>query len=148
MASLPARAWMTGLAWVNAALGRTDEARDLVERLTRDDLAALRLDANWHAVLDFREALALLDGFRPRAERLYEHLGAVRGPTPSSPWAVLWYGPVDHYLGLLVLTAGDPARRSATWRRRPPRPRRSARPAGRNRRARCCTGGGDRPLTS
>ena len=23
--------------------------------------------------------------------------------------AVLWYGPVDHYLGLLALTAGDPA---------------------------------------
>ncbi|HEX2502612.1 MAG TPA: hypothetical protein VHK00_01625 [Miltoncostaeaceae bacterium] len=42
------------------------EARELVERLTRDDQLALRLDANWHAALDLCEALALL-GAGPRA---------------------------------------------------------------------------------
>ena len=84
-ASLPAPwAWMTGLAWVNAALGRSDEARDLVERLTRDDLAALRLDANWHAVLDLCEALALLTTVRvPSAST--PTWRPTPGSTPSSP---------------------------------------------------------------
>jgi hypothetical protein len=110
MAASPAPwAWMTGLAWVNAALGRTDAARELVDRLTRDDLAALRLDANWHAVLDLCEALALL-GDGPRAERLYAHLAPYSGLHAVAARAVVWYGPVDHFLGLLALTAGDPAR--------------------------------------
>ena len=110
VASSPAPwAWMTGLAWVNAALGRTDAARELVERLTREDLAALRLDANWHAVLDLCEAVALL-GDGARAERLYAHLAPYSGLHAVAARAVVWYGPVDHFLGLLALTAGDPAR--------------------------------------
>jgi hypothetical protein len=102
-------AWMTGLAWANAALGRDDAARELVDRLTRDDLAELRLDANWHAVLDLCEALALL-GDGPRAERVYAHLAPYSGLHAVAARAVVWYGPVDHFLGLLALTAGDPAR--------------------------------------
>jgi DNA-binding SARP family transcriptional activator len=102
-------AWMTGLAWAKAALGRDDAARELVDRLTRDDLAELRLDANWHAVLDLCEALALL-GDGPRAERVYAHLAPYSGLHAVAARAVVWYGPVDHFLGLLALTAGDPAR--------------------------------------
>ncbi len=110
MASSPAPwAWMTGLAWVNAALGRTDAARELADRLTREDLAELRLDANWHAVLDLAEALALL-GDAERAERLYAHLAPYSGLHAVAARAVVWYGPVDHFLGMLALTAGDPAR--------------------------------------
>ena len=110
MASSPAPwAWMTGLAWANAALGRTEAARELVDRLMRDDLAELRLDANWHAVLDLCEALAVL-GDGARAERLYAHLAPFAGLHAVAARAVLWYGPVDHFLGLLALTAGDPAR--------------------------------------
>ena len=110
MAASPAPwAWMTGLAWVNATLGRTDAAREQVERLMRDDLAELRLDANWHAVLDLGEALAVL-GDRPRAERLYAHLAPYSGLHAVAARAVVWYGPVNHFLGLLALTAGDPAR--------------------------------------
>ena len=110
MASSPAPwAWMTGLAWANAALGRTDAARELVDRLTRDDLAELRLDANWHAALDLCEALAVL-GDGARAERLYAHLAPFAGLHAVAARAVVWYGPVDHFLGLLALTAGDPAR--------------------------------------
>jgi DNA-binding SARP family transcriptional activator len=110
MASSPAPwAWMTGLAWANAALGRTDAARKLVDRLTRDDLAELRLDANWHAVLDLCGALALL-GDGARAERVYAHLAPYAGLHAVAARAVLWYGPVDHFLGMLALTAGDPAR--------------------------------------
>ena len=73
------------------------------------DLAALRLDAKWHAVLDLCEALALL-GDGPRAERLYAHLAPYSGLHAAAARAVVWYGPVDHFLGLLALTAGDPAR--------------------------------------
>ena len=110
MAASPAPwAWLTGLAWANAALGRTDTARELVDRLTRDDLAELRLDANWHAVLDLAEALAVL-GDRERADRLYAHLTPYSGLHAVVARAVVWYGPVDHFLGLLALTAGDPER--------------------------------------
>jgi DNA-binding SARP family transcriptional activator len=110
MAASPAPwAWMTGLAWIDAVLGREGEARELVDRLTRDDLAALPLDANWHAALDLCEALDVL-GDGPRAERLYAHLAPFARLHAVVARAVYWYGPVDHYLGLLALTAGDPAR--------------------------------------
>jgi DNA-binding SARP family transcriptional activator len=102
-------AWMTSLAWAHAALGNVAEARALVEQLSGDGQLALEVDANWHAALDLCEALALL-GDRERAERLYAHLAPHAGLHGVVARAVYWYGPVDHYLGLLALTAGDPAR--------------------------------------
>jgi hypothetical protein len=44
------------------------------------------------------------------AERLYAHLAPYSGLHAVAARAVVWYGPVDHFLGLLALTAGDPAR--------------------------------------
>ncbi len=110
MAASPAPwAWMTSLAWAHAAAGRTAEARELVGRLTRDGHLALPLDANWHAALDLCEAVAVL-GDRQGAERLHAHLAPYAGLHGVVARAVYWYGPVEHYLGMLALTAGDPAR--------------------------------------
>src|SRR5215207_10767607 len=36
--------------------------------------------------------------------------GPYSGLHAAAARAVVWYGPVDHFLGLLALTAGDPAR--------------------------------------
>jgi hypothetical protein len=102
-------AWMPSLAWIDAALGRTAGARELVERVMDGGRLALELDANWHAAIDLAEALALL-GDRERAERLYAHLAPYAGLHGVVARAVYWYGPLDHYLGMLALTAGDPAR--------------------------------------
>ncbi len=102
-------AWETGLAWIDAVLGRRADARRTVARLMDDDLAALRLDANWHAALDLCEAVAVLGDAAP-AERLYAHLAPFAALHGVVARAVYWYGPVDHFLGMMALTAGDPAR--------------------------------------
>jgi DNA-binding SARP family transcriptional activator len=102
-------AWMTSLAWISAALGHAAEARELVERLTPNGQLALELDANWHAALDLCEALAVL-GDAERADLLYARLAPYAGLHGVVARAVYWYGPVDLYLGMMALTAGDPAR--------------------------------------
>jgi hypothetical protein len=64
-------AYAAGLAWQYAKLGRTAEARALVDRIAADDFAGLAWDANWLSALgELAEATALL-GDRERAAGLY-----------------------------------------------------------------------------
>jgi tetratricopeptide (TPR) repeat protein len=66
--------YAAGLAWQYADLGRTAEARALVDRIAADDFAGLAWDANWLSALgELAEATALL-GDRERAAALYERL--------------------------------------------------------------------------
>jgi tetratricopeptide (TPR) repeat protein len=67
-------AYAAGLAWQYAMLGRTAEARALVDRIAAGDFAGLTWDANWLSALgELAEATALLDD-RERAAALYERL--------------------------------------------------------------------------
>ncbi|WP_217920938.1 ATP-binding protein [Miltoncostaea oceani] len=103
-------AWKTWLAWVEAGLGHRAEAEALVDDLARDDFAAVRLDANWHAVGDLAEALAVLGPAQAaRAARLRRMLAPYAGLVGVVGRAAACYGPLDHHLGLLATVEGDHA---------------------------------------
>ena len=103
-------AWKTWLAWVEAGLGRRAEAEALVDDLARDDFAAVRLDANWHAVGDLAEALAALGPAQAaRAARLRGMLAPYAGRVGVVGRAAACYGPLDYHLGLLAAVEGDHA---------------------------------------
>ncbi|WP_217915733.1 ATP-binding protein [Miltoncostaea marina] len=105
-------AWRAWLASIDAAAGRTESARATVAAIAADDFAAVRLDANWHAAAELAEAVAAV-GDAARAARLREILAPHAGLVPVVGRAALCYGPLDHHLGLLALTAGDPAAAAA-----------------------------------
>jgi len=121
MAASPARwAWATWLAWIDAVRGDHDAARARIDALAPGGFAAVALDANWHAVLDLCDAVALV-GDRERAAVLRDMLAAHAGRVGAVARAALCYGPVDLYLARLALLCGDPdaaeahASRALAW---------------------------------
>ena len=109
LAASPASwAWATWLAWMDAALGDLDAARARIDALAPGGFAAVALDANWHAVLDLCDAVALV-GDRERAAVLRDMLAPHAGRVGAVARAALCYGPVDLYLARLALVCGDPA---------------------------------------
>jgi DNA-binding SARP family transcriptional activator len=108
-ASSPAAwAWTAWLAWADASLGDRARAERLVDELAADDFAAIRLDANWHAVADLAEALGVLgEGQADRAARLHALLAPYAGRIGVVGRGAVVYGPIDTQLGLLALLAGD-----------------------------------------
>ncbi|HMO00269.1 MAG TPA: AAA family ATPase [Miltoncostaeaceae bacterium] len=113
-------AWATWLAWIEAASGDLDAARARIDALARDGFACVTLDANWHAVLDLCDAVALV-GDRERAAVLRDMLAPHAGRVGAVARAALCCGPVDLYLARLALVCDDPAaaaehaRRALAW---------------------------------
>ncbi|HET6690316.1 MAG TPA: AAA family ATPase, partial [Miltoncostaeaceae bacterium] len=108
MAASPAGwAWATWLAWIDAACGDHDGARARIDALAPDGFAAVTLDANWHAVLDLCDAVALV-GDRERAAVLRDLLAPHAERIGAVARAALCYGPVDLYLARLALVCDDP----------------------------------------
>lgn len=93
------------LAVLLAEAGRQDEAEALMWELTADDCAAVPRDALWLSSLALLTVAAARLGGRDEAATLQgllrPHSGAI-----AVQGVVLWWGAVDHYLGLAAATLG------------------------------------------
>ncbi len=113
-------AWATWLAWIEAASGDLDAARARIDALAPGGFAAVTLDANWHAVLDLCDAVALV-GDRERAAVLRAMLAPHAERVGAVARAALCCGPVDLYLARLALVCDEPgaaaehAARALAW---------------------------------
>ena len=113
-------AWATWLAWIDAASGDLDGARARIDALAPGGFAAVALDANWHAVLDLCDAVAMV-GDRERAATLRDMLAPHAERVGAVARAALCSGPVNLYLARLALVCGDPeaaaghAARALAW---------------------------------
>jgi len=92
-----------GRALVLAELGRRDEARVVLDRVT-GLLDTLPKDAEWLPMLaEYADTVAHLDG-HPIAEQLHEMLVPYRHRCIVNGIGAAWYGPVEQYLDLLAAT--------------------------------------------
>jgi DNA-binding SARP family transcriptional activator len=99
-------AYAAGLAWQYAALGRTADARALIDGIAADDFAGLAWDANWLSMLgELAEATALL-GDGARAAALYERLLPYADRRIVAGRAVYDQCSAHYALGLFATTSG------------------------------------------
>lgn len=93
------------LAVLLAEARRPEEAEALVSELTAEDCAAIPRDALWLSSLALLTIAAAHLKLRDEAETLHgllqPHSGAI-----AVQGVVLWWGAVDHYLGLAAATLG------------------------------------------
>jgi hypothetical protein len=102
-------AYRSSYAWILAARGERDAAREQLAIITRDDFADLKFDANWlSAIAECAEAAAIL-GDRPLAARLYEMLVPYTGRPLTAGRAIASYGTCDRHLGMLARVLDDRA---------------------------------------
>ena len=100
-------AWWTALSWIWALQGRHEDAQAVLDRLADRDFAILERDTNWlAAIAELIQAAALLND-APRAAVLYHQLAPFGGGIVTAARSAQAYGPVDHFLGLAALTAGN-----------------------------------------
>jgi class 3 adenylate cyclase len=98
-------AWRCFLAWILAETSKTGEARDIVEELAGDDLAALPFDVNWFpSTMSLAEVASQL-GLRPQAETLYRRMLPYGDRSPMVG-AVYSPGSLERYLGMLARVLG------------------------------------------
>jgi pentatricopeptide repeat protein len=85
-------------------LGRPNEARDLFDRLSADDFAAVSRNVTWLYTLTITAEVCSSVGDAQRAATLYDRLVPYRGLVATVGAAAT--GCVDHYLGLLAAVLG------------------------------------------
>jgi tetratricopeptide (TPR) repeat protein len=101
-------AWRSSYAWMLAATGRPDAAREHVALIVADDFAALPFDANWSAAMgEIAEACALLGDAEPAAA-VYARLLPYAGGTLTAGRAVGSYGSTERLLAGLAAVLGRP----------------------------------------
>jgi predicted ATPase len=98
----PATVYRSVLALVCAELGRTAEARALLESLARNGFADLTRDSSWPVSVACLAEVSALLADRERAARLYDLIRPRDGTNLGVIVACL--GPAAYYLGLLATT--------------------------------------------
>ncbi len=87
--------------------GRLEEARSALEPFTEQFVRSLTQDLDWTMTMTvLAEAAVILDD-RPRARLLYELLAPHAGTVCLIGAGAVCRGPLDGYLGVLALTAGE-----------------------------------------
>jgi hypothetical protein len=100
-------AFASGLALMEAELGRLDNARALFERFALDGFATVPRDATFTATLSVLIEVCALLGDGDRARELYGLLAPRRGRLLVWVWGIACAGAVDRFLGTLAATYGD-----------------------------------------
>ena len=107
VAEAPLTTWRIALAMVYADLGRQAEALALLEPYAADRFGAVPRDCVWFAAMGFLStAVGTLDAAR-HAEPLYELLLPFEDRVCPVGGAVLCFGPITRFLGILARVAGD-----------------------------------------
>jgi class 3 adenylate cyclase/tetratricopeptide (TPR) repeat protein len=93
-------AWRAAGAWIHAELGRSDEARTLLDELRAADFAEVPRNHNWLAVLTFISRACARLGDSETAAQIYDLLLPNRADVVVQ--LIVSLGPVAHNLGLLA----------------------------------------------
>jgi class 3 adenylate cyclase/tetratricopeptide (TPR) repeat protein len=102
-----------GLAYIYVAEGHEAEARSVFEQLAADGFASIPRDANWMLTLAALAQVCVFLDDSQRAETLHGLLSPYQGYNVSIDNAIVCYGALSRYLGLLaaVLRRWDDAER-------------------------------------
>ena len=96
--------WRPGLAVIYAELGRADEARLEFESLAAGDFGDLTQDSLWMCTMTYLVDICVFLGDKPRASILYRLLVRFDGRNVTIGYAVVCYGAISRYLGMLSTT--------------------------------------------
>ncbi|MBA3583772.1 MAG: hypothetical protein H0W36_04455, partial [Gemmatimonadetes bacterium] len=99
-------AWECGLVYLDAMLGREDEARVLLDDLAAHDFEDLPTDANWTVALAILTFVCAFVGDAPRAARLYDMLAPYREFSVTAGMPALSIGSVEAVMALAAATSG------------------------------------------
>jgi hypothetical protein len=97
--------WELALAWARLRSGRSDEAGAVLESFYAGDFGRLPLDANWRPALMLAARIADALRHAPAGEAIIRLLRPFTGTHVVAGFAV-WWGPVEHALGLAERAAG------------------------------------------
>ena len=95
------------LAWIYAAHGRTDEARENFELAAAGDFADIARDTTWLLTLTMLTHAASALGDAARAKLLYDLFAPYNSRTIVAGPAIVCLGSAARYLGVLAATAGQ-----------------------------------------
>lgn len=93
--------------WIAAECGELDKARGLLEDFAARGFGQIKQDIAWLAALSLLASAAATVGDRLAAREIQDLLAPHAGRN-GLVWVGFCSGPVDHYLGLLAETLGDP----------------------------------------
>jgi len=99
--------WRLALAILLCDGGRLEEARSVLEPFTEQVVRSLTRDLDWTMTMTVLAEAAVILEDRPRARLLYELLAPYAGTVCLIGAGAVCRGPLDSYLGVLALTAGE-----------------------------------------
>jgi tetratricopeptide (TPR) repeat protein len=106
-------AYRCGYAWIFAARGEDERAREMLDWVAADDFARLPEDMNRLAALcEMSKAMSLLGEAR-HAAGTYERLAPYADRNVINARAAYGYGAASHHLGVLAALLGDAERAAA-----------------------------------
>lgn len=106
-------AYRCGYAWIFAARGEDERAREMLDWVAADDFARLPEDMNRLAALcEMSKAMSLLGEAR-HAAGTYERLAPYADRNVINARAAYGYGAASHHLGVLAALLGDTERAAA-----------------------------------
>jgi DNA-binding SARP family transcriptional activator len=99
--------WRLALAILLCDGGRLEEARSVLEPFTEKMVRSLTPDLDWTMTMTVLAEAAVILEDRPRARLVYELLAPHAGTVCLIGAGAVCRGPLDGYLGMLALTAGE-----------------------------------------
>jgi DNA-binding SARP family transcriptional activator len=99
--------WRLALAILLCDGGRLEEARSVLVPFTEPVVRSLTRDLDWTMTMTVLAEAAVILEDRPRARLLYELLAPHAGTVCLIGAGAVCRGPIDGYLGVLALTAGE-----------------------------------------
>jgi hypothetical protein len=107
LASPAGSAYRMTLAWLRAAIGQAEVAREHFELVAADGFSAVRKDVNWLAVISSAADACLLLDDRPRAQELLELMEPFADRVTVSARGAAFRGSLSRLLGDLAAMLSD-----------------------------------------
>jgi eukaryotic-like serine/threonine-protein kinase len=104
-----AMAWRASYAWMLAATGEADAAREQYAIIVADDFAALPFDANWSSAMGELASTCIELDDRELAQPLYERLLLYADRALTAGRAISSFGSTQRLLGGLAAVLGRPS---------------------------------------